>query len=284
MTSNNDSSSDTDSSVSYILPWTFFSPEDDKARFWVHYGLVMAGFLLAIVTYLGQAFKPAPYGKHDNDKSGKCRIPQRIAHIGADGVLGVIGFTLLYFLLGEHYDEAVNIVMYCLFEFHYLHRGFIHPLITRYSDKTVPILIPLGTFLPNALYFFINADWIGSAEYRHGYYYDPRFIMGIILFVTGYVINRWADWKLRSLRHSSGEQGYQVPHGLLFNHIACPNYFGEMIEWAGWTVLTWSLAGLVWWLFTCATFIARSRHNLQWYRKRFADYPSKRKALIPFLY
>lgn len=287
MTSN-DNSNHTDSSISYILPWMFFS--HDKARFWVHYGLVMAGFVLAVVTYFGQAFKPAPYGKHDNNKIGKCRIPQRIAHVGADGVLGVIGFSMIYFLLGtsiyeSSYDnKAVNIVMYCLFELHYIHRGLIHPVITRYSDKTVPLLIPLGTFLPNALYFFINADWIGSAEYRDGYYYDPRFIIGVILFISGYVINRWADWKLRSLRHTSGEQDYHIPYGLLFNYIACPNYLGEMIEWAGWTVMTWSLAGLVWWLFTCATFIARSRHNLQWYRKHFSDYPSKRKALIPFLY
>ena len=283
ITMSNGSDSETDS-VSQLLPWTFFSPDDDKARFWVHYGLVIGGFVLAVITYLGQAFKPAPYGKHDNTKSSKCRVPQRIAHVGADGVLGVIGFSLIYFLLGKHFDEVENIVMYCLFELHYLHRGFIHPLITRYSDKTVPLLIPLGTFLPNALYFFINADWIGSAHYDCGYYYDPRFVIGIILFVAGYVINRVSDWKLRSLRSKSGEQGYQIPHGLLFNFVTCPNYLGEMIEWGGWTILTWSLAGLVWWLFTCATFVARSRHNLQWYREHFNDYPQKRKALIPFLY
>ena len=34
---------------------------------------------------------------------------------------------------------------------------------------------------------------------------DPRFILGILLFVVGYIINRWADWKLRSLRNLKGD-------------------------------------------------------------------------------
>ena len=34
---------------------------------------------------------------------------------------------------------------------------------------------------------------------------DPRFIIGVLLFVIGYVINRWADWKLRSLRNKKGD-------------------------------------------------------------------------------
>ena len=36
---------------------------------------------------------------------------------------------------------------------------------------------------------------------------DPRFILGIILFAVGYIINKWADWKLRSLRYRKGDDG-----------------------------------------------------------------------------
>ena len=36
---------------------------------------------------------------------------------------------------------------------------------------------------------------------------DPRFILGIILFAVGYIINKWADWKLRSLRNRKGDDG-----------------------------------------------------------------------------
>lgn len=33
-------------------------------HFWAHYGLCTFGFLLAVITYITQAAKPAPYGKH----------------------------------------------------------------------------------------------------------------------------------------------------------------------------------------------------------------------------
>lgn len=70
----------------------------------------------------------------------------------------------------------------------------------RYRNPKVAIGITLGGFFPNCLYHFVNADFIGSAEYHSNYYYDPRFIVGIILFCAGYVINRHSDLKLRSLR------------------------------------------------------------------------------------
>ena len=28
-------------------------------------------------------------------------------------------------------------------------------------------------------------------------------------------------------------------------YLSAPNYFGEIIEWLGWAILTWSLSGIV---------------------------------------
>jgi len=36
---------------------------------------------------------------------------------------------------------------------------------------------------------------------------DPRFILGMVLFVFGYMVNRWADYKLRALRDTKGDNG-----------------------------------------------------------------------------
>jgi protein-S-isoprenylcysteine O-methyltransferase Ste14 len=154
----------------------------------------------------------------------------------------------------------------------------------RYSSKRVPLGITLGTILPNLLYPSVNGDWTGTAKYDHNYYYDPRFIVGILIYVIGYVINKHADLKLRSLR-KTGNSEYSIPSGGLFECISCPNYFGEMLEWLGWTIATWSLAGLVWLLFTMATFVPRAKHNHQWYADTFEEeYPFDRKALIPYVY
>ena len=83
---------------------------------------------------------------------------------------------------------------------------------------------------------------------------DPRFIIGIGLFVAGFIINRYADLSLRKLRTNYSE-GYSIPHGCLFEVISYPNYFGAMLEWFGWALGTWSLAGLFWFLFSSVTFV-----------------------------
>ena len=57
-----------------------------------------------------------------------------------------------------------------------------------------------------------------------------------------------------------------------------------MLEWFGWALGIWALAVLFWFLFSSATFVPRARHNHQWYKNQFPDYPANRKVLIPFVY
>ena len=139
-----------------------------------------------------------------------------------------------------------------------------------------------GLFL-NVLYSFLNSDWIGAADDNDDYYKDPCLIIGIVVFVARFIINRYADFSLRKLRTNYSEV-YSIPHGCLFEVISYPNYFGVMLEWFGWALETWSLAGLFWFLFSSATFVPRARHNHQWYKNQFPDYPADRKALMPFVY
>ncbi|CAH1254238.1 SRD5A1 [Branchiostoma lanceolatum] len=270
-----------------LLPWTFAV---DTVHFWVHYGLVCLGFLLGVITILVQLAKPAPYGKFDqgNNESWGFTINQRLGHILSDATPGVLLFLLVFFLYGTE-RQYTNYVFLGLWQAHYIHRGIIHPLVMRYSKAQVPLGITLGGLIPNCIFSFLCADWISSARYPDKYYYDPRFIIGLLLFVSGYVTNKWADIKLRSLRKQKGtdgegSNGYYIPSGGLFELVACPNYFGELVEWLGWAVGTWSLSGLAWMLFGCATFIPRAAHTRKWYGEQFMEYPRARKALIPFVY
>jgi hypothetical protein len=84
------------------------------------------------------------------------------------------------------------------------------------------------------------------------------------------------------LRNGS-RQEYVLPTGWLFNYISCPHYFGEIIEWGGWAIITWSLPGFAFFLFTFANLFPRAMSSHQWYKKKFSDYPSGRKAVIPFV-
>ncbi|XP_059149350.1 uncharacterized protein LOC131936401 isoform X3 [Physella acuta] len=267
------------------IPYSFYTP--GTSYFWVHIGLVILGFVVALATLIGQWLKPAPYGRHDRTETNwGPMIPQRLGHILSDAIPGVLMFSLVFFLYSkEDVNKGVlNYVFFAMFLTHTVHRGIIHPLTMRYKNPKVALGITLGGGIPNILYHWINADHIGSAGYYSTYYYDPRFILGLILFISGFVINRTSDWKLRSLRKTKGSKGYYIPHGGLFELVSCPNYFGELVQWIGWTLATWSLAGLVWTCFSAATFVARSRHNHLWYKDNFQDYPSHRKALIPFIF
>ena len=49
-------------------------------------------------------------------------------------------------------------------------------------------------------------------------------------------------------------------------------------------MLTWSPAGLVFFLWTAANLVPRARSHHRWYQERFPDYPRERKAVIPWLY
>ena len=69
----------------------------------------------------------------------------------------------------------------------------------------------------------------------------------------------------------------------MYRHVSCPNYLGEMLEWTGWAVLTWSLAGTAFAVFTAANLVPRAMAIHRWYRDKFPDYPVERKAVIPFL-
>jgi hypothetical protein len=57
-----------------------------------------------------------------------------------------------------------------------------------------------------------------------------------------------------------------------------------MIEWLGWAIMTWSFAGLVFFFWTVANLLPRAISNHKWYKKEFPEYPSERKAIIPYLF
>ena len=81
----------------------------------------------------------------------------------------------------------------------------------------------------------------------------------------------------------TGERGYKIPRGGLYERVSCPNYLGELLEWTGWAIATWSLAGLSFAVYTAANLVPRAVAHHRWYRETFPDYPPARRAVIPFV-
>lgn len=226
-------------------------------------------------------FVTAPYGRHERAGWGP-RIPSRLGWIVMEAPAS-LGFLGIY-LAGERRAAAVPLVLLAFWQLHYLHRAFIFPFRMRVAGKTMPASVAAMAVAFNGWNAYINARWISHlGEYAVGWLSDPRFLIGGALFLAGWAINIWADTVLLRLRRP-GETGYKIPTGGLYDLIACPNYFGEILEWTGWAVMTWSLPGLAFALYTAANVGPRAGSHLAWYRSRFPDYPADRKALIPFVW
>lgn len=113
--------------------------------------------------------------------------------------------------------------------------------------------------------------------------YDPRFIIGSIVFIIGMGINWHSDAILRKLREDQSD-GYKIPYGGMFKYVSGANYFGECVEWIGYSILSWNVGAFAFAFFTCANIGPRAIQHHKWYKKTFGDeYPSDRKAIIPFI-
>ena len=98
--------------------------------------------------------------------------------------------------------------------------------------------------------------------------------------VAGWLINFQADTILINLRRD-GSTGYKVPHGGLFRYVSSANYFGEIVLWCGWALMSFTPAGLSFAVFTIANLLPRALSHHRWYVEHFADYPRERRAIIP---
>jgi 3-oxo-5-alpha-steroid 4-dehydrogenase 1 len=97
------------------------------------------------------------------------------------------------------------------------------------------------------------------------------------------VLHVQSDRIIRNLRNP-GDKTYRIPEGGMFRWVSSPHYLGEIIQWTGWAILTWSLAGAAFALFTFCNLAPRAVSNHRWYRERFAEYPAGRRVLIPGLF
>lgn len=244
---------------------------------WVCWGMIGAGALVA----LALVFITAPYGRHE-DGSGGPTLPARWGWILMESP-AVLGFCAIY-ALGEHRGALVPLVLLAVWQAHYVHRTFIYPFRIRSSGKRLPWAIALSGAVFNIVNAYVNARWISHlGAYTDAWLADPRFIGGVLLFAGGLVLNIWSDTVLINLRRP-GQTGYVIPDRGPHRLVAAPNYLGELIEWLGWALMTWSLAGLAFALFTACNLVPRAVAHRRWYREKFPDYPPERKAMIPFVF
>ncbi len=241
--------------------------------------LVLGWMAIGLATFVLLFFISAPYGRFARSGWGPV-LPARLGW-----VLMEMASPLLFgalFLTGAQRTPAAWAFL-ALWEAHYLHRAFLYPL-TLANPRPMPAsVVGMG-----AMFNLVNAGTNGYflfhlAQHPGAWLADPRFVVGAAFFVLGFVVNRWADAILRALR-APGETGYKVPRGGPYRLVSSPNYLGEIVEWCGWALLTWSVSGLAFAVWTVANLAPRARSTHRWYRSEFPDYPAERRALLPYLW
>lgn len=110
---------------------------------------------------------------------------------------------------------------------------------------------------------------------------DRLFLVGALLYVIGFVSNFAHHKILAGLRKDTLD--YVIPSGGLFNMVVCAHYLFEIMIWFGIFLMARNFAALLTVAFIIAYLSARAVRTLRWYRGKFADFPSDRKAIIPFV-
>lgn len=238
-------------------------------------------FASAPAVFILLYFVTAPYGRYFREGWGPS-IDARASWVLMElpAVVVIAGIVLF----DGRQASIIAILLLGLWEVHYLYRTFLFPMLLRDNGKRFPIVLIFFAAIFNSLNGYANGNFLtGFSLPDGGVFSDARLGIGVALFAAGFIIHVRADHELRKLR-KPGEIGYRIPRGGLFNLISSPNYFGEIAEWTGWALATWSLAGLGFAVFTAANLVPRAHANRAWYLATFPDYPRSRKRIIPFVY
>lgn len=253
-------------------------------------------YLLLVMTVLGigvfiilQFITPA-YGMTFNNRWG-VSVRSNLGWFIMESPV-FFAMLILYFISLYYNIRPFNIVtftMFVFFEFHYFQRSFVFPLLMKGQSK-MPISIVITGFIFNTFNAIMQGGWLfyfcPLKWYEISWLWSWQFILGSIIFLLGMVINIYADRIIRDLRKDVTDNNYYLPKGWPFTRVSSANYFGEILEWLGFAILTWSISGFVFLLWTCANIIPRSKAVYERYTQFFGEeFTSlKRYKIFPGIY
>ena len=223
-------------------------------------------FLLAVVMFVVLLHRPAPYGRHSRNGWGPT-IDTRAGWLLMEAPASLL--FLLWFVVGSNPRSAPLLVFFLMWQAHYVHRAFVYPFsLEGGSGRRMPLAIVASATAFNVINTYVNGRYLFtlSTGYSAKWLTDPRFVVGLALFVMGFALNRYSDRVLRTGSSRTGQRYCVIDEGI-FRYICCPNYLGEILIWVGWAVATWSLAGLSFAVWAAANLLPRARTHLRWCRE-----------------
>ncbi|XP_059145820.1 3-oxo-5-alpha-steroid 4-dehydrogenase 1-like [Physella acuta] len=223
----------------------------------------------------------APYGRYSRSGWGP-PVPVKLAWIIQELPSFAVPLIVAFFADCPNANKTIIRFSLGLFLFHYTQRTFIFPVLIRGGKPTPMIPFVMAIFFCVVNGYLQSSHLLKFSQLEWGPESYGRITLGTIIFLSGMAINIHSDHVLRNLR-KPGETDYKIPYGGMFNYVSGANFFGEILEWAGFAVLNWSLPTMAFAAFTLFNVGPRAMQHHKWYQKKFEKYPKSRKALIPFV-
>lgn len=252
--------------------------------------LLFVGFIFALLVFLSSKYGTAKYGgRFGGGDKGGFKLGSKAGWILME-LPGLLVFPIVFFM-GKNSMQAVPLFFLAVWMVHYSNRALITPLLMRTrpdakSDFDISVIL-LG-WVSLTLHGYLNARYISELgdHYQTEWFSDPRFIIGVLIYLFGFILNIKSDSTLRNLRSkvpSIDEPRYKIPYGGGFKFVTCPQYLGEIISFIGIAVMTWNLGAVFVIAITIGNLVPRALYTHKWFNKHFADYPKERKAIVPYV-
>lgn len=244
---------------------------------------LVAMSLIALFVFIALYFIKAGYGIFRTSSWG-VSINNKLAWMLMEAPVFIV-MTVLWWN-SQRAFSITPLIFFLLFQLHYFQRSFIFPFLLKGKSR-MPLAIMLMGIVFNLLNGFMQGWWLfylaPDTLYAPDWLMTPQFIIGLLLFFTGMAVNWHSDHIIRHLRRP-GDTRHYLPSKGMYRYVTSANYLGEIIEWAGWAILTWSLSGLVFLWWTVANLVPRANAIWHRYKEEFGDEVGNRKRVFPFLY
>lgn len=240
---------------------------------------------LAVIVFVALYFVKAGYGMF-RTRSWGWSVPNKVGWVLMEAPSFVVMGLWAWKAGVEAYTPQA--VFVGLFMLHYFQRSFVFPLLMKGKSQ-----MPLAIMAMGILFNVINATLLAASFFNCAlpgkyepatFWTNPLPWVGLVIFFIGMAINLHADHVIRNLR-KPGDTRHYLPEKGFYRYVTSANYFGELVEWTGFALLTASPAAwvFVWW--TAANLVPRADAIYKRYCEEFGKQAvGSRKRIIPYIY
>ena len=109
------------------------------------------------------------------------------------------------FFMGPNADQSVPLFFLGVWMFHYTNRALVAPMLMRVqpgSTASFSLGVVIAGWATLFLHGYFNAAYLTQfgEQYTDAWFSDPRFQIGLVVYVIGFSLNVHSDSILRNLR------------------------------------------------------------------------------------